>query len=430
MKKLPPVMLIEPSSRQKQQRTARLLFARAEDYHEEEVKLRLKEIRAYSAENMTALAEAFRRNVANYNGANVAFARDAAEVVAYLNNIVPETKSVALGKSTVLNELKPTLERKGYKFIDTYSAQFFKQADIEKQLKYPWQLPLLLNQTAWDTFDYSGGLSLPVTPEQEIKDVVALLSVNAVSAEDGSIFFLQHSGNIGNMLRQAKKLVLVIGLDKLVRNSDEAFFQTRCAGAFGMESVLLDLKVNKATEEFVDPWTQIPVAAGLDRELHVILLDNGRTGIAQGEYREMLKCIACRACMKNCTGYRYLSDFNFYPREYIWSFLMGYSKSIETCIQCAMCQAECPVDIPLTKLIAMARAQYCPKIARKLDNLALMNMTTLAPLMCLFAPVVNAFAGVKPLRVIIEKMAGIDRRRRAPTFNYVTFERWFKSRHE
>jgi len=423
-------MLIEPSSRLKQQRTAKLIFTRPEEFSEEEIKLRLKEIRAYAVDNMALLAETFRRNATSYSGAHVTSARDVVEAVAYLNGLISENKSVAIGKSTVISELRPTLEKNGYTFIDTYSAQFYKQADIQKQLNYPWQLPLLMSQTAWDAFNYSGGLGFPVTLAQEIKEVVALLSVNAVSAADGSIYFLQHSGNIGNILRQAGKLVLVIGLDKLVRNSEEALFQTRCAGAFGMESILLDLKVSKAGEGFTDPWAQIPLSTGLDRELHIILLDNGRTDIARGDYKQILACIACRACLKNCVGYRYLHDFTFYPREYLWSFLMGYNKSIESCVQCSMCRAECPIDIPLVKLIAMARAEYCPQIARKLDNLALINMTRLAPFMCRFAPLVNAFAGVKPLRVLMEKAVGIDRRRKTPTFHYTTFEQWYKSCHE
>jgi hypothetical protein len=88
------------------------------------------------------------------------------------------------------------------------------------------------------------------------------------------------------------------------------------------------------------------------------------------------------------------------------------------------------VDIPLPMLISKAKAEYAPRIARKIDHQALMNMTTFAPLMRRMAPLVNWLSGRKLLRVVMEKLTGIDGRRGGPTFHYETFEAWFRSRNE
>lgn len=426
MKKMPPLILVEPATRQKQHRLARIMLGRSVDYSEEEVKHQLEQIRHYSADNMGELAEGFLRSIASCSDAHVIFVKDAKEAVDYIAQVVPDTKTIAVGKSSTINELRPGLEKSGYTLIDSYSSQFAQDGEDQKKINHPWQLPTMLSRSAWDTFDYSREAKPQAAPGQGVKDIVALLAVNAASAEDGSVFFLQHSANIGTMLRQARRLILVIGLEKIVRSSSDAFFQTRCAGAFGMESIILDMKIGDTNQVVANPLAEMP-DTDLCREVHIILVDNGRTSIAKGNYKELLWCIGCRACAKQCSSYRHLSEFSYFPKEYLWSLLIGYNPSIELCAQCAVCQVECPLRINIPKLIARAKAEYTPQIARKIDNQVLMNMTRLAPLMSLFAPLVNLFSGVKPLRILIEKIVGIDRRRKAPTFHYTTFERWFRS---
>ncbi len=395
-------------------------------YSEEEVKLRLKEIRDYSVEHMDELAEEFRQSVAKHNDAHVILVKDAAEAVAYLKQVAQDTKTIAVAKSSTIDELRADLEKGDYTLVDTYSAQFSPGDDGEKKINYPWQLPISFSQSAWDTFDYSSSVGQET---EGVKDIVGLLGVNAASAEDGAIFFLQHSANIGNILRQARILVLVIGLEKIAKNRDDAFFQARCAGTFGMESIILDLEVDDTKQKAVNPLAEMADAADSSRELHIILLDNGRTSIAKGDYRELLRCIGCRSCLKQCPGYRYLDEFGYFPREYLWSFLMGFNPSVDLCSYCTVCEAECPVDIPLAKLISRAKAEHS-NTKRLIDTRVLMNMTRIAPLASWFAPLVNWLARVKLLRMIMEKFTGIDRRRSAPTFHRETFERWFRSRRE
>ncbi len=429
MKKIPSLILIEPTSRQKQYRLAEAILKGSMKYSQEEVKLRLKQIRCYSADNIVRLAERFRRSIANCSDSHISFANDATRAVDYITNIVQETKAIAIGNSSVVNELRPSLEKSGYTLIDTYFPQFSQSDETQKRINHPWQLPIMLSRSAWDTFDYCNDADQQAMQGQEVKNMAALLGVNAASAEDGSLFFLQHSANISTLLRQARKLIIVVGLEKIVRNSSDAFFQTKCAGAFGMESMLLDMKIGSSKQRVVEPLTEIPETTNLDRELHIILLDNGRTDIAKNDYKELLLCIGCRACSKQCSGYSYLAEFSHYPKEYLWSFLVGNSPSIELCVHCAMCKVDCPVDVNLPRLIARTKAEYSPRITRLRDNQVLMNMTRLAPLGTMGAPLINQLLRAKIFRMPMEKITGIDRRRKSPTFHYKTFERWFRSRH-
>ena len=64
MKKIPPLILIEPTARQKQHRLAEVIVKGAIKYSQDEIKLRLKQIRSYSADNIVELAERLRRSIA------------------------------------------------------------------------------------------------------------------------------------------------------------------------------------------------------------------------------------------------------------------------------------------------------------------------------------------------------------------------------
>src|SRR5206468_3301869 len=39
-------------------------------------------------------------------------------------------------------------------------------------------------------------------------------------------------------------------------------------------------------------------------EVHIVIIDNGRTNLRRGRYREMLACIRCGACLNVCPVYR------------------------------------------------------------------------------------------------------------------------------
>ncbi len=117
----------------------------------------------------------------------------------------------------------------------------------------------------------------------ETRDYIAILGVNAISAEDGSVFFLQHMSNISKDLSQAKKIVFIVSLEKVVKTRQDALFHTRSMGIFGLESVLLDL-MPKDIEKF--DFDALPLLTwNEEREAHVVILDNGRSELLRNGYK-------------------------------------------------------------------------------------------------------------------------------------------------
>lgn len=102
------------------------------------------------------------------------------------------------------------------------------------------------------------------------------------------------------------------------------------------------------------------------RELHIVLLDNGRSKILAGEYREILKCVRCSACVNICPVYRtigghaYGSTYSGPMGIVLTALLEGMEKAyplLDATTLCGACTEVCPVKVPLVKLLSMLREQ-------------------------------------------------------------------------
>jgi len=99
-------------------------------------------------------------------------------------------------------------------------------------------------------------------------------------------------------------------------------------------------------------------------ELHIVILDNGRSEIVNGEFREILKCIRCGACMNVCPVYRTVGGHAYAttypgPMGIILTTLLERMERAHTLLDattlCGACAEVCPVKIPLPKLLRRLR---------------------------------------------------------------------------
>jgi L-lactate dehydrogenase complex protein LldF len=96
------------------------------------------------------------------------------------------------------------------------------------------------------------------------------------------------------------------------------------------------------------------------REYHVVILDNGRSAMLGGQFREMLRCIRCGACMNHCPVYGAVGGHAYgwvYPGPMGAVFtpaLVGIENAAHlpnASTFCGRCEEVCPVRIPLPKLM-------------------------------------------------------------------------------
>src|SRR5207248_11426873 len=152
-------------------------------------------------------------------------------------------------------------------------------------------------------------------------------------------------------------LVTVLGIEKLVPR-------------FADLQVFLQLLPRSATGERMNPytslWTGVSDGDG-PQELHVVLLDNGRTRVLRDEIgRQALACIRCSACLNVCPVYRRTGGHAYgsvYPGP-IGAILTPQLLGVENAKSlpyasslCGACYEVCPVKIDIPTVLLHLRAQ-------------------------------------------------------------------------
>src|SRR5581483_2129328 len=98
---------------------------------------------------------------------------------------------------------------------------------------------------------------------------------------------------------------------------------------------------------------------------------------------------------------------------------------LDLCLMCKACKSECPANVDMAKLKAEFLERYYEGRVRPLGQRLLARIHQLNRLGALAAPLANRLQGLRPVRWLFEKFAGIDHRRSLPHFHVKHFRRWF-----
>ena len=128
---------------------------------------------------------------------------------------------------------------------------------------------------------------------------VALTGVNFAVAETGGIVVCTNEGNADMGVHMVPVQIHSMGLEKIIPEVKHLGVFTR-------------LLARSATGQPLTIYTSHhhrPKAGG---EMHVILLDNGRSDhLGRKNFRSALKCIRCGACMNTCPVYRRSGGYSY-----------------------------------------------------------------------------------------------------------------------
>lgn len=415
------VVLVGLDPRQKQRSYATALALRSQGLSLERARFRLQQTRANAVTHLPQLAALFEREVSKRADSGVFAAECAVDAADYITRAAGRNALLALNNSSSLSELRTCLEGSGHTLLNTYMAGHQSHSGVEKLLNYYWQAPHVSFASGYESFSVQ-----EMPPPQARKDYTAVLGVSAAAADDGSVFLLQHTSNIGTMLQDARRLIILVGLDKIVQTREEALFQARCMGAFGLESLILDMDLagtpGEVAEVAASPSPDLPA------ETHVVLLDNGRRAIARSDaLSELLTCIGCRACATRCPTHRYFPGVvGRYPRQYLWSFLIGASPSLDLCTGCGMCRADCPMGIDIPRMVCFARGKHHQGWHNSLQGRMLHDAWFLMRMASLAAPLANGLLRSARVRGLMESALGLQRDACLPEAKACTFTRWFR----
>ncbi len=182
---------------------------------------------------------------------------------------------------------------------------------------------------------------------------MGISGANALIAESGTVMILTNEGN-GRLVTSLPPVhVVMAGYDKLISTFAEAMTQLR-------------LLARSATAQHITSYTTfITGPATPDKEMHIVLVDNGRSEMRDDpRFKDALRCIRCAACANICPPYQQVGGHAF---GYIYSGAIGlvitpFLHGLEAgagpqslCVSCNACETVCPVEIPLPSLILDVR---------------------------------------------------------------------------
>jgi L-lactate dehydrogenase complex protein LldF len=322
-------------------------------------------------------------------GGHAFFARTGDEASAYIADVCRHAgaKLVAKSKSMASEEilLNEALEAAGIRPVETDLGEYILQLAGEHPVHI---IAPALEKTAGDAAELLAqveGRELP--PEIDVLTQVArrqlresflqadvgVTGANFGVSSTGSICLVTNEGN-GRMVSALPRVhVAIMGMERLVATLDDL-------------AVLLQLLGRSGTGQRLTAYTTLitgprrPDEQDGPDELHVVILDNGRSNLLGGRYEEMLACIRCGACLNVCPVYRKTGGAAYGP---VYSGPMGAvlvpllvglgnaSALPHASSLCSACTDACPVKIPLHELLLELRSDLVEGgIASRRERLA------------------------------------------------------------
>ena len=103
-------------------------------------------------------------------------------------------------------------------------------------------------------------------------------------------------------------------------------------------------------------------------------------------------------------------------------------EALDLCLECKACKSECPSNVDMAKLKYECLAHWNDRHGTPLRSMLLANAATAGRVGALLAPFSNWLIGLPMARALLERCAGIDRRRALPSYARETFETWWRRR--
>ncbi len=102
-----------------------------------------------------------------------------------------------------------------------------------------------------------------------------------------------------------------------------------------------------------------------------------------------------------------------------------FDDTLKYCLNCKRCEVACPSGVKIGDIIQAARIKYNMETPR-LRDVILANTDFVGGMATKMAPIVNTTLGLKPVKLIMDGVLGVDHHRTFPKYTSETFETWYK----
>ena len=356
------------------QKRARTLRSKGEDYEKTQAELKILRERVFK-DLKTIQGQAVR--ALEKNGVQVHLAWNASEARRIFNRVIGSRKKLAQAKTSALAEIKNKDFLKGKSWLKTDLGDFLADLIGGGQGIHPVLPVIELSSERIAKLIYQKlKEKVEPTPEaisrfarekirRELLEVqVGITGANAITAQ-GEIVLIENEGNISLVSRLPEIHIVIAGREKLVPSLQEAnqLIEAMCLWGTG-QSQPVYTSIITGPSKTADIENKLIVGAQGPKEVHLILLDNGRSKLIDHGFGELLHCLNCGACLNFCPVFNAIG--NRYGETYLGSrgvvqtaFANGpVTARKANCFACTLCQAcqrNCPVEIDLPGLMKKLR---------------------------------------------------------------------------
>ena len=307
-------------------------------------------------------------------GGAVHWARDAAEARRIVLSIAQQhgARCVVKAKSMATEEigLNHALEAAGIEVLETDLGEYLVQLAGQGPSHIIVPAVHMTKEGIASLFRQRLGVDAPAEPqalagiarsrlrEAFLSAEVGITGANFLVAETGTLVIVTNEGN-GRMCTTLPPVhVAVVGIEKVVPDWESL-------------TVLLKVLARSATGQKLSCYTSFITGPRRDpaehgpRQLHVVVLDNGRTRILRdARARETLLCVRCGSCLNVCPVYNHVGGHAY---GWVYSGPIGViltPQLLGTAVAgslpfastlCGACSEICPVKIPIHEILLHLR---------------------------------------------------------------------------
>ncbi len=402
------------------------------------------QIKAHTISRLADLLEQFEANATRL-GATVHWARNPAEH----NEIVLEllqkhdVSKVVKSKSMLTEEchLNPFLERHGIEVVDTDLGERIVQLRNESPSHIVLPAIHIKKEEVGELFHEHLHTDAGATDPQYLTEAArqhlrqkfmnadaGITGVNFAIAETGGFVVCTNEGNADLGVSLPNLHIACMGIEKLIPRAADL-------------GVFVRLLARSATGQPITAYTSHFHGPKPGGELHIVLLDNGRSDIrGSDEYRRSLNCIRCGACMNTCPVYRRSGGHSYgttVPGP-IGSILApardakAHHSLPFACSLCGSCTDVCPVKIDLHHQLLTWRREiavrgllpYSKRLSMKLGSFVLQRTW----LYSLGGKLARSIAPILPRFLIYNRFNVWSRQRELPDFPKQSFRELYRQR--
>ena len=430
--------LMAATKRSRNARTALISsFADAEKLLSE-----VKQLKTHSISNLDNLIKEFVSSCER-TGAKVSIAKTGQDVVDYVLDLAQKNNVKLIGKSKSLTteeiELNHFVEEKGIEIVETDLGERIIQLAKEKPFHLVFPAVHKTQKEVAELFSSSFGTRVPNDLNEIMKVIrkelrpiflgseMGITGANVAVAETGTIVIETNEGNARLVSAIPDIHVVIVGMEKIVATWEEAL-KLIIAHPLSATGTRLTNYVSMVSQ-------RRPLEGHPKREMHVIILDNGRSKMQEDPwFKEALSCIRCGACMNICPTYGVVGGHTFgyiYPGPIgiPWTEeIHGLDKASEfahLCISCGLCREICPADIDIPMMIAKVKEKDVKQNGQLTPNKILSRSDRFAKLASSTAPLSNWVVQSRVSRSFMDRFLGIEKRRKLPIFKRTTFDKKF-----